>query len=109
MSEKNVLIIVKSTPFKRINYYEALRVAVGLWEHHVSLIWMGDGIYAALNKMDQTLTNHFLEELDLNLFVEEEALQERGFNVTDVLHNAKVINREKISELILDAHASLVF
>jgi sulfur relay (sulfurtransferase) DsrF/TusC family protein len=109
MSEKNVLIIIKSTPFRRINYYEALRVAVGLWEHTVSVIWMGDGIYAALNSMDQTLTNRFLEEIDLNLFVEEEALHERGFKVSDVLHNAKVINREKISELILDAQTSLVF
>jgi len=109
MSGKNVLIIIKSTPFRRINYYEALRVAVGLWEHNVNLIWMGDGIYAALNNMDQTLTNQFFEELDLNLFVEEEALLERGFKVTDVLQNAKVINREKISELILGAQASLVF
>jgi sulfur relay (sulfurtransferase) DsrF/TusC family protein len=112
MPGKTVLIIVKSKPFSGLNYYEALRVAAGLWEHKVSLIWMGDGIYAALKNADTTLTSRFFEEfqgLNINLYVEEEALKKRGFGIEDVLPNAKVINRGKISELLLDAQASLVF
>lgn len=112
MPGKKVLIIVKSKPFSILNYYEALRVATGLWEHQVSIIWMGDGIYAALKNADITLTGRFFGEfqgLNINLYVEEEALKERGFGVEDVLPSAKVVTKKKISELLLDAQASLVF
>ena len=100
---------MKSTPFRRINYYEALRVAVGLWDHQVSVIWMGEGIYAALKNMDKTLTKQLFEELDINMYVKEEALKERGFQIEDTISEAKVVNREQISELILDTQASIVF
>jgi hypothetical protein len=59
--------------------------------------------------MDKTLTKRLFEELDINMHVEEEALKIRGFQIEDVLSKAKVVNREKISDLILDSQASLVF
>jgi sulfur relay (sulfurtransferase) DsrF/TusC family protein len=112
MPPKTVLIFMKSKPFSILNYYEALRVSAGLWEHKVSLIWTGDGVYAALKNADRTLTDRFFEEfkdIDINLYVEEESLVERGFEISDVLPSAKVINREEISKLVIAAQASLVF
>jgi len=112
MPEKTVLIFVKSRPFSSLNYYEALRVAVGLWEHHVSVIWMGNGVYSALKNADRSLTDRVfgeLQGLDLHLYVEEEALKERGFRPEDVLPDAKVVNNKQIAELIASADASLVF
>jgi sulfur relay (sulfurtransferase) DsrF/TusC family protein len=113
MSEKTVLIIVKSIPFSQLNYYEALRVATGLQgEHKVSLLWIGNGIYSTLIKADNTLTTKFLEQfedLEVNLFVEEEALNVRGIQKKDVIPQAKVVNREEISKLVAETEVSLVF
>jgi tRNA 2-thiouridine synthesizing protein C len=112
MAEKTVLIIVKSMPFSQLNSYEALRVASGLTEHKISLLWMGDGIYSVLIKADHTLTMRFLdqfEDLEIKLFVEKEALNSRGIQTNDVISQAKVVDREEISQLIAETEVSLVF
>jgi sulfur relay (sulfurtransferase) DsrF/TusC family protein len=112
MPEKKVLIIVKSKPYSQINYYEALRVAVGLWEHKVNIIWMNDGVYAVLKDADMSLTEKFFkefEDLEINLYVEKKALKKRGFEKEDILFNAEVIDNKRISELISEAQTSLVF
>lgn len=113
MSEKVVMVVVKSKPFSGLNYYEALRTASGLLsQHRVLLIWMGDGVYAALKNADQTLTGQYFEifqDMEIKLYVEEEALMEKGFGKADVIPNAEVVSREKISELILAAQASIVY
>jgi sulfur relay (sulfurtransferase) DsrF/TusC family protein len=113
MSEKTILIIVKSIPFSQLNYYEAFRVATGLQgDHKVSLLWTGDGIYSTLTKADNTLTSRFLaqfEDLEINLFIEKEALTVRGIQTQDVIPQAKVVDREKISKLVAKTEVSLVF
>jgi sulfur relay protein TusB/DsrH len=112
MPGKKILIIVKSKPFSQINYYEALRVAVGLWEHEINIIWMEDGVYALLKDADKTLTEKFFKEfpeMEINLFVENEALKKRGFKSDEIYPNVEAIDTKRISDLILEAQASLVF
>ena len=112
MPEKNILVIVKSKPFSILNHFEALRVAVGLWEHKVKLIWMGDGVYAALRDADRALTGQFLDELpglDVELYVDERVLKERSLRPEDVLPGIRVVDEEAIIDLIHEVHASLVF
>jgi sulfur relay (sulfurtransferase) DsrF/TusC family protein len=112
MPGKKVCVMLKSKPFSTINYYEGLRNAAGLWEHQVSLIWMGDGIYAALKNIDTTLTHRYFSELPeagVELYAEEEALNERGLTVNDIAAGIKLANREKIAELLAQAEVSLVF
>lgn len=111
MSKKEITIIVKSKPFSNIKYYEALRIAAGLWEHKINLIWIGDGIYAVLKNADRTLTSPLIKEfpgLEFNLYVEEEGLEKRGFRTGDIIQNIKVINRDEIAKLFLKTEASLV-
>ena len=112
MPAKTVLVFMRSKPFSTLNYYEALRTAAGLWEHKVNLIWTGDGVYAALKNADKTLTERFFEEfkdINISLFVEDEALRERGFGPEDVIPSAKTVTREEISKIIQDCHASIAF
>lgn len=113
MPEKTVLIVVRSKPYSSLNYYEALRTASGLLvEHRVIMIWMGDGVYAVLRNADRNLTSKFFEVfpgMDISLYVEEESLKERGFGKEDIIPEAKVISREEVPELILEAQASIVF
>ena len=56
--EKELLIVIKSAPFRNLNYYEGLRTAAGLWDHTVKILWTGKGVYGALNMVDNTLTKN---------------------------------------------------
>jgi sulfur relay (sulfurtransferase) DsrF/TusC family protein len=112
MAEKNTLVVIKSRPFTDLNYYEALRTAAGLWEHEVSVLWMGDGVYAALDDSDKSITGRFLEDLpdlDVELYVEEETLMENGFTEENLIEGVQLANREVIKGLFESAEASLVF
>lgn len=110
--EKKVLVIIKSAPFTNLNYYEALRTAAGLWDHEVKVLWTGKGVYGALNNVDQTLTKKFLgdlPDLDIELFVDEEALMKAGFGSDDLVDEAQLADNGKMAELIDEAEASLVY
>jgi sulfur relay (sulfurtransferase) DsrF/TusC family protein len=112
MSEKNLLVIIKSPPYTNLNSYEAMRVAIGLWDHKVTIIWTGEGSYSVLREADHTLTSKFLEDLpdlEIDAYVDEESLKVRGLNSEDILNGIKSAKPEKMGELILDAEASLVF
>jgi len=61
--EKRLVIVVKSKPYTTLNTYEALRLAMGLWEHEVSVVWMGDGVYALLGAADMSLDGVFHADL----------------------------------------------
>ena len=111
MSRKEITIVVKSKPFSNIKYYEALRIAAGLWEHKINLVWMGDGVYAVLKNADKTLTSPLLKEfpgLEFNLYVESEGLEKRGLQHEDIIQGIKVINRDEIALILLKTEASLV-
>lgn len=111
MSRKEITIVVKSKPFSNIKYYEALRIAAGLWEHKINLIWMGDGVYAVLKNADKTLTSPLLKEfpgLEFNLYVEAEGLEKRGLRTEDIIQSVEVINQDEIVLLLLKTEASLV-
>ena len=110
--EKEILIVIKSSPFRNLNYYEGLRTAVGLWDHSVKILWEGAGVFGALNKVDNKLTKKFLTDLpdiDIEMYVDGAALEKNGFNEDDLVEEAEVADSEKIRELIEGAEASLVF
>jgi sulfur relay (sulfurtransferase) DsrF/TusC family protein len=110
--EKEMLLIIKSAPFTRLNYYEGLRTAAGLWDHTVKILWTGKGVFGALNCVDQSLTKKFLTDLpdiDIELYADEEAVIANGFTGNDLVEAVELANPEKISELIEEAEASLVF
>ena len=112
MAEKNLLVIVKSRPYTTLNSYEALRVAIGLWEHEVTVLWMGDGVYSILKEADQAMTANFFgdfSDLDIRAHVEQTALDARGLGMDDLLPGVEPADEEKIIDLLLEAEASLVF
>ena len=110
--EKKVLIMIKSAPFTNLNYYEALRTAAGLWEHQVKVLWTGKGVHGAVASVDQTLTKKFLgdlPDLDIELYVEESALKAVGFSEEDLVDSVKLVDADRINELIGEAEATLVY
>ena len=112
MAEKNVLVILKSRPHTTLNSYEALRVAIGLWEHRVKLLWMGEGVYSLLRDAAHGLTEKFhrdLPELGIEPYVEGRALAARGLTAEDLIPGVEPVGDEEVAELLLDAEATLVF
>jgi sulfur relay (sulfurtransferase) DsrF/TusC family protein len=110
--EKRLLVIIKSAPFTNLKYYEGLRTAAGLWDHSVKILWTGKGVFGALEKVDKSISNKFLTDfpdLDIELFVCKNSLLKNGFLGTDLVENIVLADESKISELIMDAEASLVF
>jgi len=112
MAEKRLLIIIKSKPYTTLNSYEALRVAIGLWEHEVAILWMGDGVYNLLKDADHTMTTHFhsdFPDLDIETYVEEAAITTRSMGKEDLIQNMVYADEEKITDLLMEVEASLVF
>ena len=112
MAEKNILMLVKSLPYNTLNYYESLRTAAGLWEHQVTILWTGKGVYSILNTADQTLTHKFLEDLpdlDVEMYVDQDSLSAYKIDETEIIAKVNVADKETISELFNSAEASLVF
>lgn len=106
------MIIIKSAPFTDLNYYEALRTAAGLWDHMVKILWTGKGVLGALSNVDQTLTKKFLvdlPDLDIEMYVEAEALNMAGFDESDLIDDVESVDEERVLELIDEAEATLVY
>jgi sulfur relay (sulfurtransferase) DsrF/TusC family protein len=110
--EKNLLIIIRSPPYTTLDYYEGTRVAAGLIEHKLNILYSGDGVYAATKTSDQKLTNQFLfdlPDLGVELYADAGAMRERGIADSELLPAVKPANDEKLTELAANAEASLVF
>ncbi|MCW4049403.1 MAG: DsrE family protein [Candidatus Bathyarchaeota archaeon] len=112
MAEKEVLIIIKSKPFTNLNYYEGLRTAAGFWDHQVKILWMGEGVYGAINQADKSLTGKFLSDLpdlDIELYVDKEALVKAGFTEEDLVEETQLADMETVQSIIEGTEASFVF
>jgi len=111
MGEKNILIIIKSTPYTTLNSYESLRTAIGLWDHNIKLLWTGDAVYSLLKESDQKQTSHFLRDLpdlDIEAHIHQESLVQRGLE-SNIVEDVTVINNQKVNKLLKGADVSLVF
>jgi sulfur relay (sulfurtransferase) complex TusBCD TusD component (DsrE family) len=112
MPEKNLLIIIKSAPFTTLDFYEGTRVAAGLIEHKLRILYMGDGVYAATQASDKKLTSQFLSDLPdlgVELYADVSAIRERGILDSDLLSAVVPANAAKVTELAANAEVSLVF
>lgn len=110
--EKNILVIIKSSPVTNLNYYEALRTAAGLWDHMVTVLWIGKGVHGAVDNIDKSLTDRFLTdlpELDIDLFVETESLFSSGLDEEDLIESVELADPDKVLELIGEAEVTLVY
>jgi sulfur relay (sulfurtransferase) complex TusBCD TusD component (DsrE family) len=112
MPEKNLLIIIRSAPYTTLDYYEGTRVATGLIEHKLKILYTGDGVYAATKVSDKKLTGQFLSDLPdlgVELYADVGAMRERGIADSDLISSILPADARKITELASEAEASLVF
>jgi hypothetical protein len=80
MPEKTILVVIRSPPHTTLDTYEGTRVAAGLIEHRLRILYTGDGVYAASKAVDNKLSGQFLSDLpDLGaeFYADEDAMAER--------------------------------
>jgi sulfur relay (sulfurtransferase) complex TusBCD TusD component (DsrE family) len=112
MPKKNLLIIIRSPPFTTFDYYEGTRVAAGLIEHKLRILYTGDGVYAAANASDKKLTGQFLSDLPdlgVELYADVVAMRERGISDSELASSIVPADTGRITELVASSEASLVF
>jgi sulfur relay (sulfurtransferase) complex TusBCD TusD component (DsrE family) len=112
MPEKNLLIIIKSAPYTTLDYYEGTRTAAGLIEHKLRILYTGDGVYAATKASDKKLTGQFLSDLPdlgVELYADVGAMRERGIADSELASFIAPADAGKLTELVANAEASLVF
>ncbi len=112
MPEKTLLIIIRSPPHTTLDAYEGTRVAAGLIEHRLRILYTGDGVYDATKASDHTLTGQFLSDLpDLGaeFYIDSEAMKERGIREDDLLPVIVTADSGEIKRLVSEAEASLSF
>ena len=112
MSDKNVIIVITSTPSATLNNYEALRTSIALIDQKVSIIWREQGVYNALKAADHTLIRPFIrlfEDLDIDLCVDKHDLSERALDGAELIPEVKTLERTEVLGLICEADVVLTF
>lgn len=113
----SIIIICEDSPFGKNSVVETLRMATGLLAvgdiDDCKVVFMKDAIYFLSQNLDPDAlqVDHFtnimrlIELSDLEIYVHDEALEDAGMNVSDLISgdNIKVVNIEKISQLIVEA------
>jgi len=94
-------------PFGTIHYVEGLRASLGIasgWdEHEVTLLFMGEGAYYALDgvkKTDALKYIHTLEKLGFSMKVEKESLEQIGIDEKDVSDEFTIVTRAEVMEMM---------
>ena len=110
--EKNIIFLVKSTPFVTLNNYEALRTSISLFDHKICVIWSNDGVFFPLKSSDKMMTQPFLrlaKDLDIRLIVDLNDLACRGFTSNEVINEVELMIHEKILEKLAKANIVISF
>ncbi len=117
MARKKIVVVIRSMPFSW-KTFEALRQAVGsAMEHDVSVVFIRDGVYTltdwkpnliGIEPFDKSI--EALGMMDANIFVEEEAIRERGVKLKDWKNiDINIEDKERICELIKESEVILTW
>ncbi|MFQ5803288.1 MAG: DsrE family protein [Candidatus Methylomirabilales bacterium] len=116
MAQRHILFTVNHAPFGSIFYTEGLRAVLGATsgtdEHTVDVVYLGDGAYFGLkkvNRADSVKYIHTLGESGYRLKVEHESLAARGIAAEEVADDIEVISRDAVGELLTQADFTVGF
>jgi sulfur relay (sulfurtransferase) DsrF/TusC family protein len=119
----SIIILCEDSPFGKNSAVETIRMAAGLLAigdiEDCKVVFMKDAVYFLSKNLNPDALNvdHFtnimrlIELSDLEIYVHDETLEDAGMIVSDLISgdNIKVVNIEKISELIAEANMSFKY
>ena len=120
---KSIVILCEDSPFGKNSAIESIRMATGLLAvgdiDECKVIFMGDAVYflnknlnpEALNINPLSNIMRLMELSDLEIYILDEDLEVADMDHSDLISydNLKVVNAQKISQLILDADMSFKY
>jgi sulfur relay (sulfurtransferase) DsrF/TusC family protein len=119
----SIIILCEDSPFGKNSSVETIRMATGLLAigdiDNCKVVFMKDAVYFLSKNLnpDALKVDHFtnimrlIELSDLEIYIHDKALEDAGMVVSDLIpgDNIKVVNIEKISELIAEANMSFKY
>jgi len=116
MARKKLTVVIRSNPFSW-KTFEALRQAVGAaMNHEVNVVFLREAVYAltdwnpkliGIEPFDKSISA--LGMMNAKIFVEEEAVRERGVKLKDWEAEIQIEPKEEICELIKNSEVVLTW
>ena len=113
---KNLLIIIRTTPFNTVSVPEALRMSIGLTVHdnRVSILLIDDGVWNSLRVAPHTIgrpdisdSMELFSACGIRMFADETSLTKR--NITECDSSIEKISRREALGLIAESDVLLNF
>lgn len=113
---KNIVVIIRNSPFNTIKNSEGLRMSVGLTlkDDKVTVVFMDNGVWSAtelnpevINALDTEKQFEALKMLNCEIIADAQSLEER--NISKTLDFIIIKNREEISKLIAESDIVIPF
>ena len=113
---KNIILVIRTTPFNTIALTEAMRMAVGLTvsDNRVNILLLGDGVWNALNLAPHMIGRpDIYESIELfsacgvRVFADEVSLKER--DISEHEGHIEKIGRKDAYDLIINADVVMNF
>lgn len=116
MAQRRILFTINHAPFGSVHYTEGLRAVVGatsgIDEHTVDVVYLGDGVYFGLKKVDRADSTKYINTLaqsGYRLKAEQESLDARGIAREELADDIEVISRDAVRELVARADFTIDF
>ena len=109
---KRITFLIRSTPYRDLNNYEAMRAAIAFYDHELTVAWIGDGIFYPLKTSDKGNTQPMLrlfKDLNIRLLVDADELAQRGYTSQDIIAEAEPVSHNEILEAVIQADSVLSF
>ncbi len=113
---KKILVTFNQAPFGSMFYAEGLRACLGLAggaeQHIVKIVYLGDGVYYALNGADRENTSKYIRdlgEIGCKFMVEQESLDGRGISEKEIGSEFEVVSRKSIISLLEECDVTIDF
>ena len=111
--EKNIVILLRQPPHGTLYPVEGLRMSVAVSADFDPItIAINDGVYAFLKNVDKTMYSihiDFLKNIDLDIFVDEKSLIERGLTKNDLIEQVEVKEHAEIVKMIENSTVTIPF
>jgi tRNA 2-thiouridine synthesizing protein C len=122
MSEEQskLMFVMRKAPHGSIYAYEGLEVILisGAYEQDISVLFIGDGIYALKKGQDTTelaikgfmKTYTALDGYDITkIYADRQSMEERGLTPEDLIIDVEVLEAPEIARLMSEQHALFPF
>lgn len=111
--EKEIIILLRQPPHGTLYPVEGLRMSVAVSADFEPItVVINDAVYAFTKSVDKTMYSmhiKFLKDIDLDIFVDKQAMEERGFTKDDLVDEVEIKEHDEILKMIADASVTIPF